>query len=147
VEVDGTAAAADRRPGARRVGRRPRTEDTGAAELGILDERGAVVTDAWGATEVAGLWAVGDVRPTLALAHAAFAEGQVVADRIAGPPTCRPVDHTHTPRVTYSHPEVASVGLTEAEARAAVRRRRRQVTTTSSLPATPRRSSPARTGS
>jgi dihydrolipoamide dehydrogenase len=99
------------------TGRGPRTGDTGAAELGVLDERGFVVTDAYGATEVEGLWAVGDVRPTLALAHAAFAEGFVVGDRIAGVPDVQPVDHVHTPRVTYSHPEVASVGLTETQAR------------------------------
>ena len=99
------------------TGRAPNTADTGAQELGVLDERGFAVTDAYGATEVAGLWAVGDVRPTLALAHAAFAEGFVVADRIAGIDGVAPVDHAHTPRVTYCHPEVASVGLTEAEAR------------------------------
>lgn len=117
VEVDGQprALTADRVLVA--VGRSPATEGTGAEELGVLDERGYVVTDAFGATEVAGLWAVGDVRPTLALAHAAFAEGAVVADRIAGVADVRPVDHVHTPRVTYSHPEVASVGLTEAAAR------------------------------
>jgi hypothetical protein len=51
---------------------------------GILDDRGFVITDEWGATSVEGVWAVGDVRPTLALAHAAFAEGFAVADRIAG---------------------------------------------------------------
>jgi dihydrolipoamide dehydrogenase len=99
------------------TGRAPRTGDCGAAELGVLDERGFVVTDEFGATEVPGLWAVGDVRPTLALAHAAFAEGFVVADRIAEVDDVAPVDHVHTPRVTYSHPEVASVGLTEAQAR------------------------------
>ncbi len=98
------------------IGRGPRTEDTGAAEAGVLDERGFVQTDDLGQTKVEGVWAVGDVRPTLALAHAAFAEGFVVADAIAGlSPT--PVDHVQTPRVTYCHPEVASVGLTEAEAR------------------------------
>jgi dihydrolipoamide dehydrogenase len=99
------------------TGRGPNTADVGAAELGILDERGFAVTDAYGATEVSGLWAVGDVRPTLALAHAAFAEGIVVADRIAEVDHVAPVDHVHTPRVTYCHPEVASVGLTEAQAR------------------------------
>lgn len=98
------------------IGRGPNTTDTGAGELGVLDERGFAVTDAHGATGVEGLWAVGDVRPTLALAHAAFAEGFVVADRIAGLDVPA-VDHVHTPRVTYCHPEVASVGLTEAEAR------------------------------
>jgi dihydrolipoamide dehydrogenase len=99
------------------IGRGPNTADTGAAELGVLDERGFAVTDEFGATSVDGLWAVGDVRPTLALAHAAFAEGFVVADRIAGVADVQPVDHVHTPRVTYCHPEVASVGLTESQAR------------------------------
>ncbi len=117
VEVDGEVRTltADRVLVA--VGRAPNTADTGAAELGVLDDRGFVVTDDWGATEVAGVWAVGDVRPTLALAHAAFAEGFAVADRIAGVARAQPVDHLNTPRVTYCHPEVASVGLTEAEAR------------------------------
>jgi dihydrolipoamide dehydrogenase len=119
VEVDGDV----RRLTADRVlvatGRGPNTADTGAAELGILDDRGFAVTDGYGATGVEGVWAVGDVRPTLALAHAAFAEGFVVADRIAGVEHVAPVDHVHTPRVTYCHPEVASVGLTEEEARAA----------------------------
>jgi dihydrolipoamide dehydrogenase len=99
------------------IGRGPNTADTGAQELGVLDDRGFALTDAYGATAVEGLWAAGDVRPTLALAHAAFAEGFVVADRIAGIDDVQPVDHVHTPRVTYCHPEVASVGLTEAQAR------------------------------
>lgn len=117
VSVDGQvrSLAADRVLVA--TGRGPNTADTGAAELGVLDERGFAITDEFGATAVEGLWAAGDVRPTLALAHAAFAEGFVVADRIAGIADVQPVDHVHTPRVTYSHPEVASVGLTEAEAR------------------------------
>jgi dihydrolipoamide dehydrogenase len=100
------------------VGRRPRTADIGIAELGVLDERGQVVADPLGRTAVDGLWAVGDVLPNLALAHAAFAEGFAVADAVAGLPA-RPVDHTQVPRVTYCTPEVASVGLTEPEARAA----------------------------
>ncbi|MGE0794253.1 MAG: dihydrolipoyl dehydrogenase, partial [Acidimicrobiia bacterium] len=100
------------------VGRRPRTEGIGLAELGVLDDRGRVVADPLGRTAVEGLWAVGDVLPTLALAHAAFAEGFAVADAIAGLPA-RPVDHALVPRVTYCTPEVASVGLTEPEARAA----------------------------
>jgi dihydrolipoamide dehydrogenase len=99
------------------TGRAPRTADSGADELRLLDDRGFVVTDPYGATGVPGVWAVGDVRPTLALAHAAFAEGFVAADRIAEVADVQPVDHVHTPRVTYSQPEVASVGLTEAQAR------------------------------
>jgi dihydrolipoamide dehydrogenase len=117
VEVAGEARSLEADVVLVATGRGPNTADVGAAELGILDERGFAVTDDYGATEVAGLWAVGDVRPTLALAHAAFAEGFVVADRIAGVEHVAPVDHVHTPRVTYCHPEVASVGLTEAQAR------------------------------
>lgn len=117
VDVDGTARSLAAEVVLVATGRGPNTAGTGAEELGVLDDRGYVRTDAFGATEVPGLWAVGDVRPTLALAHAAFAEGVVVADRIAGIDRVQPVDHVHTPRVTYCHPEVASVGLTEAEAR------------------------------
>jgi len=133
--LDVEVAGATRRLEADRVlvavGRAPCTDDLGARELGLLDDRGYVVTDAVGATSMHHVWAVGDVRPTLALAHAAFAEGMVVADRIAGIATPA-VDHTYTPRVTYSHPEVASVGLTEA---AAVERfgREEVVATTTSL--------------
>jgi dihydrolipoamide dehydrogenase len=117
VEVDGEARSIEADRVLVAIGRGPNTADVGAAELGVLDDRGFAATDAWGATDVEGLWAVGDVRPTLALAHAAFAEGFAVADRIAEVEHAQPVDHTHTPRVTYCHPEVASVGLTEAEAR------------------------------
>ena len=97
------------------IGRGPNTAEVGAAELGILDDRGYVVADDYGRTTVDGVWAVGDVLPTLALAHAGFAEGFVVADTIAGVWTT-PVDYAQVPRVTYCHPEVASVGLTEAAA-------------------------------
>jgi dihydrolipoamide dehydrogenase len=117
VEVDGATRRLEADRVLVAVGRGPNTAGSGAAELGVLDDRGFAVTDGYGATEIEGVWAVGDVRPTLALAHAAFAEGFVVADRIAGEPDVQPVDHTHTPRVTYCAPEVASVGLTEAEAR------------------------------
>ena len=117
VEADGKVRELEAEVVLVAIGRGPNTADTGAAELGILDERGFAVTDEYGATTVDNVWAVGDVRPTLALAHAAFAEGFVVADRIAGVEHVVPVDHTQTPRVTYCHPEVASVGLTEAQAR------------------------------
>jgi dihydrolipoamide dehydrogenase len=99
------------------VGRRPSTSGLGLGELGVLDERGMMLADPLGQTAVGGLWAVGDVTGSLALAHAAFAEGFVVADAIAGLDP-RPVDHHSIPRVTYCNPEVASVGLTEPEARA-----------------------------
>ncbi len=118
VEVDGAVQSIEADRVLVAIGRGPSTDDTGAAQLGVLDDHGFVMTDAFGASSVDGLWAVGDVRPTLALAHAAFAEGFVVADRIAGVEDVVAVDHVNTPRVTYCHPEVASVGLTESEARA-----------------------------
>lgn len=112
------------------IGRGPRTADIGIDD--VLDEGGFVTADPYGATAVEGLWAVGDVLPTLALAHAAFIEGFVVADRIAGVDHVVAVNHLHTPRVTYCSPEVASVGLTEEQA-AAVHGADGIVTTTVSL--------------
>lgn len=117
VDADGQARTLEAEAVLVAVGRGPRTADTGAHELGIVDEHGYAVTDDFGRTKVDGVWAVGDVLPRLALAHAAFAEGFVVADAIAGVTRVQPVDYDQVPRVTYCHPEVASVGLTEAEAR------------------------------
>ena len=97
------------------IGRGPNTAGIGADR--VLDERGFVRADAFGRTEIAGVWGVGDVLPTLALAHAGFAEGFRVADVIAGVEHVQPVDYAQVPRVTYCHPEVASVGLSEPEAR------------------------------
>jgi dihydrolipoamide dehydrogenase len=114
--ADGTTLEADAVLVA--VGRRPRTEGSGAAELGLVDGQGYVSVDALGRTSLDGIWAVGDVTPTLALAHAAFSEGFVVADAAAGLAP-EPVDHRFVPRVTYCRPEVASVGWTEPEAHAA----------------------------
>jgi dihydrolipoamide dehydrogenase len=116
VSVDGGSRSIEADVVLVAIGRAPNTADTGAAELGILDDRGFAVTDEYGRTSVDGVWAVGDVLPTLALAHAAFSEGFVVADVIAGE-RIEPVDYDLVPRVTYCHPEVASVGLTEEAAR------------------------------
>jgi dihydrolipoamide dehydrogenase len=99
------------------VGRAPRTEGIGLEELGITDERGFVRVDGRCATSIDGLYAVGDLLPppALALAHAGFAEGFLVADVVAGV-EAQPIDYAQVPRVTYTSPEVASVGLTEAQA-------------------------------
>jgi dihydrolipoamide dehydrogenase len=101
------------------VGRAPRTDGIGLEALGILDERGYVTVDEWCRTGADGVYAVGDLLPppALALAHAGFAEGFLVADAIAGEGHLVPVDYAQVPRVTYTSPEVASVGLTEAQAR------------------------------
>ncbi len=106
------------------VGRGPNTAGILPEALNLTDERGFVIADPWGQTSAAGIWGVGDVLPTLALAHAAFAEGFRTADEIArilgrlpaGEGITTPVDHVQTPKVTYCHPEVASVGLTEPQA-------------------------------
>ncbi len=98
------------------VGRRPVTRDMGMDTTGVeIDDRGFVVVDEYSRTNVDGVYAVGDVIPTLGLAHASFAEGFLVADQLAGLDVV-PIDYKGVPRVTYSHPEVASVGFTEAEA-------------------------------
>lgn len=99
------------------VGRRPVTESAGLDVAGVtVDERGFVPVDEYCQTNVPNIYAVGDVIPTLGLAHASFAEGLLVADHLAGNPVT-PIVYSGVPRVTYSHPEAASVGLTEAQAK------------------------------
>ena len=100
------------------VGRGPVTEGLGYEEQGIALERGFVVTDDRCRTSVDGIYAVGDIVPGLQLAHRGFQQGILVAEDIAGLAPA-PIDEAGIPRVTYSHPEVASVGLSEASARAA----------------------------
>jgi dihydrolipoamide dehydrogenase len=98
------------------VGRGPRTEGFGFEEQGITLDRGYVPTDERLRTNVPGVFAVGDLVPGLQLAHRGFAHGIFVAEEIAGLEPL-PVVDSGIPRVTYCNPEVASVGLTEAQAR------------------------------
>ena len=98
------------------VGRVPRTEGLGYEEQGVTLDRGFVTTDDRCRTGVDGTWAVGDIVPGLQLAHRGFQQGIFVAEEIAGLAP-RPVDERGIPRVTYSRPEVASVGLTEEQAK------------------------------
>ncbi len=98
------------------VGRGPSTQGLGYEEQGVAMERGFVLADERCRTNVEGVFAVGDIVPGLQLAHRGFQQGIFVAEEIAGPdPT--PIDEAGIPRVTYSHPEIASVGLDEAKAR------------------------------
>jgi dihydrolipoamide dehydrogenase len=97
------------------VGRGPVSEDLGYEEVGIRTDRGFVLVDRYLQTNVGTVSALGDLRPGLQLAHVGFAEGIFLAERLAGLNPA-PVDYDGCPRVTYSHPEVASVGLTSAEA-------------------------------
>ncbi len=97
------------------VGRGPSSADLGYEAVGVAMERGFVTVDEYCRTSVDGVYAVGDLIPTLQLAHVGFAEGILVAEHIAGLPVA-PIDYLGVPRITYSAPEVASVGLTEAQA-------------------------------
>jgi dihydrolipoamide dehydrogenase len=97
------------------VGRGPSSAGLGYEDNGVTLDRGFVVVDEYNRTTADGIYAVGDVIPTLQLAHAGFAEGILVAEHIAGLPVA-PIDYAGVPRITYSSPEVASVGLTEAQA-------------------------------
>ena len=98
------------------VGRGPVSANLGYEEQGISMDRGYVLVDNKCRTNVPGIWAVGDLIPTLQLAHVGFAEGIMVAEEIAGL-NPRPINYDGIPRVTYSEPEVASVGLTTAQAK------------------------------
>ena len=97
------------------VGRGPSTADLGYEEIGVAMERGFVLADERCRTNVEGVYAVGDIVPGLQLAHRGFQQGIFVAEEIAGLDP-QPIDETGIPRVTYSQPEIASVGLDEAAA-------------------------------
>jgi dihydrolipoamide dehydrogenase len=97
------------------VGRGPSSADLGYEEAGVAIDRGFVTVDEYCRTSVDGVYAVGDLIPTLQLAHVGFAEGILVAEHIAGLPVA-PIDYAGVPRITYSQPEVASVGLTATQA-------------------------------
>lgn len=111
---DGTALEADYLLVA--VGRGPVTDGLGFADAGVTLDRGFVTVDERLQTSAPHVWAVGDIVPGLQLAHRSFAQGIFVAEQIAGLSPA-PVPEASIPRVTYSSPEVASVGLTEAQAR------------------------------
>jgi dihydrolipoamide dehydrogenase len=93
------------------VGRGPVSAGLGYEENGVATERGWVTVDPYCQTSVPTISAVGDLIPGPQLAHVGFAEGIMVAERLAGLPVM-PIDYDGVPRVTYSDPEVASVGIT-----------------------------------
>ncbi|MES2171493.1 MAG: dihydrolipoyl dehydrogenase [Actinomycetota bacterium] len=97
------------------VGRGPATANLGYEEVGIAMDRGFVLTNERLATNVPNVYAVGDIVPGLQLAHRGFQQGIFVVEEIAG---LNPivVPDSHIPKVTYSDPEVASIGLSEAKA-------------------------------
>ena len=99
------------------IGVGPNSKNIGLEAAGVAtDERGYITIDDQMRTNVANIYAIGDVTGKLALAHVASAQGMIAAEAIAGQPT-QPIEYHKMPRCTYTHPEVASVGLTEQQAR------------------------------
>ncbi len=101
------------------IGIAPNTENLGLDTLGVTLDRGHIVTDGYGKTNVPGIWAIGDVTGAPWLAHKASHEGVVAAEAIAGYKGVHPMDKSNIPGCTYARPQVASVGLTEAKAKEA----------------------------
>jgi len=96
------------------IGRRPVSENMGFEDVGVQIDRGFITVDDHCRTAVDGVYAIGDVIPTLGLAHASFQEGILVAEHVAGM-TVTPIDYRGIPRVYYCHPEIGAVGYTEQE--------------------------------
>ena len=99
------------------TGRGPVTQNAGLENTKVkLDQRGYVQVDSLMRTTEPGIYAIGDIVPTPALAHCASAEGILAVEHIAGKQV-RPINYDHVPNATYTEPEVASVGLTEKKAK------------------------------
>ena len=103
------------------VGVQGNIENLGLEELGIKTDRGCVVIDDYCRTNVEGIYAIGDVAGPPMLAHKAEHEGVICVEKIAGAPGVHAMDKNKIPGCTYCHPQVASVGLTEAKAKEAGR--------------------------
>ena len=106
------------------VGIVPNTEAIGLETVGVKAERGIIAIDGYGRTNVKGVWAIGDVTPGPWLAHKASHEGVIAAEAIAAELGNKdvhphPMDRANIPGCTYCHPQIASVGLTEAKAKEA----------------------------
>jgi dihydrolipoamide dehydrogenase len=99
------------------VGVQGNIENLGLEALGVKTERGCIVIDGYGRTNVPGIHAIGDVAGPPMLAHKAEHEGVICVEKIAGVPGVHPMDKAMIPGCTYCNPQVASVGLTEAKAR------------------------------
>ena len=98
------------------IGVQPNVEDLGLETVGIATNPTGITVDKKMATNVAGIFAIGDVTGKMPLAHVASAQAAVAVETIAGLET-QPLDYTYMPRATYCVPQIASFGLTEAQAR------------------------------
>jgi dihydrolipoamide dehydrogenase len=118
TKADGTADTKQAEKVLVAVGRAPRTYDVGLDKVKITPDRGFIVTNEWMETTEPGIYAIGDIVAGLPqLAHVGSMAGLVVAARIAGK-YAKPVNRTRIPGCTYCDPQIASVGLTEAQAKA-----------------------------
>lgn len=115
-EADGKAQSVDAEYTLLSIGRRAATRDLGLETLGIYTERGNIVTDGQGRTNVAGVYAIGDANGKYMLAHAAYREGEVAVNTILGKKDV--VRYNALPAVIYTNPEVAYCGETEESAKA-----------------------------
>lgn len=121
---DGTVAESDFSHVIVAVGIVPNTENIGLEALGVTADRGFITIDGFGRTNVKNLWAIGDVTPGPWLAHKASHEGVIAAEAIAAELGNKdvhphPMDRGNIPGCTYCHPQIASVGMTEAKAKEA----------------------------
>ncbi|KPF91068.1 dihydrolipoamide dehydrogenase [Novosphingobium sp. AAP83] len=121
---DGTVAESEFSHVIVAVGIVPNTENIGLEALGVTADRGFITIDGYGRTNVKNLWAIGDVTPGPWLAHKASHEGVIAAESIAAELGNKdvhphPMDRGNIPGCTYCHPQIASVGLTEAKAKEA----------------------------
>jgi len=117
---DGKVSAAEFSHAIVAIGIVPNIENIGLDELGVARAKnGHIETDPYGRTNVAGIWAIGDVAGAPWLAHKASHEGVVAAEAIAGYKGVHPMDKGNIPGCTYARPQVASVGMTEAKAKEA----------------------------
>jgi len=117
IEAEGKAERLEAQQVLMAVGRASRTKGLGLEALGVATERGLVTVGPTMETSVKGIFAVGDMTGRQMLAHKAMAEGVVAAEAIAGR-SPRPVDYDNVPSCTYCRPQVASIGLSEANAKA-----------------------------
>lgn len=118
VSADGSTRDVEAEHALSAAGVVPNVENLGLEALGVALEKGAIKTDELGRTNVAGLFAIGDVAGPPMLAHKAEHEGVACVEAIAGL-AAHPIDRTQIPGCTYCHPQIASVGLTEKAAKAA----------------------------
>ena len=117
VEKDGAQQMLDCDQVLVAIGIQPNVEDIGLETVGIATDRTGIVVDEKMATNVAGIYAIGDVNGKMPLAHVASAQAAIAVETIAGLET-QSLDYVYMPRATYCMPQIASFGLTEADARA-----------------------------